>query len=126
MASLLRCVRFLPTPSSSPLRSSAQVRTYCCQALSPTRKRERRRSLNRLLSSLSSFEPLAKHRNPNADGTTADLWLYNTMSRKKEVFIPKVEGKVGIYVCGITAYDLSHIGHARVYVTFDVLYRQIS
>ncbi|XP_008219532.2 PREDICTED: cysteine--tRNA ligase, chloroplastic/mitochondrial isoform X1 [Prunus mume] len=37
----------------------------------------------------------------------------------------KTEGKVGMYVCGVTAYDLSHIGHARVYVTFDVLYRYL-
>ncbi|KAJ7958798.1 Cysteine--tRNA ligase [Quillaja saponaria] len=56
---------------------------------------------------------------------SSELWLYNTMSRKKELFKPKVEGKVGMYVCGVTAYDLSHIGHARVYVTFDVLYRYL-
>ncbi|CAE6023030.1 unnamed protein product [Arabidopsis arenosa] len=54
-----------------------------------------------------------------------ELWLHNTMSRKKEMFKPKVEGKVGMYVCGVTAYDLSHIGHARVYVTFDVLLRYL-
>lgn len=56
----------------------------------------------------------------------SELWLYNTMSRKKELFKPKVPGKVGMYVCGVTAYDLSHIGHARVYVSFDVLYRLIT
>ncbi|XP_056174872.1 cysteine--tRNA ligase, chloroplastic/mitochondrial isoform X1 [Syzygium oleosum] len=55
----------------------------------------------------------------------AELRLFNTMSRKKEAFRPRVEGKVGMYVCGVTAYDLSHIGHARVYVTFDVLYRYL-
>ena len=55
--------------------------------------------------------------------SSSELWLHNTMSRKKELFKPKVEGRVGMYVCGVTAYDLSHIGHARVYVTFDVLYR---
>ncbi|CAM8916498.1 unnamed protein product [Rhodiola kirilowii] len=55
----------------------------------------------------------------------SELWLYNTMNRKKELFNPKVPGKVGMYVCGITAYDLSHIGHARVYVSFDVLYRYL-
>ncbi|GER51709.1 cysteine--tRNA ligase [Striga asiatica] len=54
-----------------------------------------------------------------------ELWLYNTMSRQKELFKPKFEGKVGMYVCGITAYDFSHIGHARVYVAFDVLYRYL-
>lgn len=36
-----------------------------------------------------------------------------------------MDGRVGMYVCGVTAYDLSHIGHARVYVTFDVLYRSV-
>lgn len=53
------------------------------------------------------------------------LWLYNTMSKQKELFKPKLAGKVGMYVCGVTAYDLSHIGHARVYVFFDVLYRYL-
>lgn len=56
----------------------------------------------------------------------SELWLYNTMSKQKELFRPKVAGKVGMYVCGVTAYDLSHIGHARVYVCFDVLYRFLS
>lgn len=51
------------------------------------------------------------------------LWLYNTMTKEKELFKPKVDGKVGMYVCGVTAYDLSHIGHARVYVSFDILFR---
>ncbi|GAB2275426.1 hypothetical protein Dimus_010182 [Dionaea muscipula] len=54
-----------------------------------------------------------------------EFWLYNTMSRQKELFKPKVPRKVGMYVCGVTAYDLSHIGHARAYVTFDVLYRYL-
>ncbi|CAH9076044.1 unnamed protein product [Cuscuta epithymum] len=53
------------------------------------------------------------------------LWLYNTMTKEKEMFKPKVPGNVGMYVCGVTAYDLSHIGHARVYVCFDVLYRYL-
>jgi cysteinyl-tRNA synthetase len=70
------------------------------------------------LSSLSSPQPSV----PSSSSST-ELWLYNTMSKKKQVFKPKVEGLVGMYVCGVTAYDLSHIGHARVYVTFDVLYR---
>ncbi|KAH6757906.1 Cysteinyl-tRNA synthetase [Perilla frutescens var. hirtella] len=54
-----------------------------------------------------------------------ELWLHNTMSKQRELFKPKVEGRVGMYVCGVTAYDLSHIGHARVYVAFDVLYRYL-
>ncbi len=53
------------------------------------------------------------------------LRLHNTMTRQKEVFKPKVEGKVSMYVCGVTAYDYSHIGHARVYVWSDCLYRQV-
>lgn len=71
-----------------------------------------------------SFTPHSSSKN-NGDSTPSakDLWLHNTMSRKKELFKPKVEGQVGMYVCGVTAYDLSHIGHARVYVTFDVLFR---
>ncbi|CAI9784939.1 unnamed protein product [Fraxinus pennsylvanica] len=54
-----------------------------------------------------------------------DLWLYNTMSRLKELFKPKVAAKVGMYMYGVTTYDLSHIGHARVYVSFDVMYRYL-
>jgi len=53
------------------------------------------------------------------------LHIYNTMTRAKELFTPQVEGKVGMYVCGVTVYDLSHIGHARVYVAFDAAYRYL-
>lgn len=53
------------------------------------------------------------------------LSIYNTMSRTKETFEPQVEGKVSMYVCGVTVYDLSHIGHARVYVAFDAVYRHL-
>lgn len=59
---------------------------------------------------------------------TEKMVLHNTMSRKKEVFNPR-EGngdRVTMYVCGVTVYDYSHIGHARVYVAFDVLYRQLT
>jgi len=55
-----------------------------------------------------------------------EVWLHNTMSKTKQLFKPKVESKVGMYVCGVTAYDLSHIGHARVYINFDLLYRFLS
>ena len=51
------------------------------------------------------------------------MQLYNTIHRKKETFTPRLDGKVSIYVCGITAYDLCHIGHARSTVVFDVLVR---
>ncbi|KAJ4960202.1 hypothetical protein NE237_020112 [Protea cynaroides] len=54
-----------------------------------------------------------------------EFQLYNTMTKQKEIIKPKESGKVGMYVCGITAYDYSHIGHARAYVAFDVLYRYL-
>jgi cysteinyl-tRNA synthetase len=53
------------------------------------------------------------------------LKIYNTQSRTKEVFEPLQEGKVGIYACGITAYDVCHVGHARSAVVFDVITRYL-
>ncbi len=51
--------------------------------------------------------------------------IFNTATRKKEIFKPIKEGAVGIYVCGITAYDVCHIGHARAAVVFDVVVRYL-
>ena len=51
------------------------------------------------------------------------LKIYNTLTRQKETFKPRVEGKVGLYVCGMTVYDYCHIGHARVMVVFDTVAR---
>ncbi len=51
------------------------------------------------------------------------MQIYNSLSGQKEEFIPLVPGKVGLYVCGVTVYDLCHIGHARTYTVFDVLVR---
>jgi cysteinyl-tRNA synthetase len=51
--------------------------------------------------------------------------LYNTMKRTKEELDPAEPGKVSMYVCGVTVYDRSHIGHARCYVAFDVIYRYL-
>lgn len=51
------------------------------------------------------------------------LKVYNTLTRQKEVFIPLVEGEVGIYVCGVTPYNHPHIGNARPFVTWDVIRR---
>jgi cysteinyl-tRNA synthetase len=51
------------------------------------------------------------------------LKIYNTLTRKKEQFQPRVQGKVGMYVCGMTVYDYCHIGHARVMVVFDTVAR---
>jgi hypothetical protein len=54
------------------------------------------------------------------------LKLFNSMTKTKEPFQPRVEGKVGMYVCGVTPYDFSHVGHARAYIAFDVLYRYLA
>ncbi|GFK94483.1 Cysteine--tRNA ligase [Fundidesulfovibrio magnetotacticus] len=53
------------------------------------------------------------------------MQLYNTLTRAKEPFTPAHEGRVNMYVCGITAYDYCHIGHARSAVVFDVLVRYL-
>ena len=53
------------------------------------------------------------------------LKIYNTLSKKKEIFDPVEPGKVGMYVCGPTVYDASHIGHARSMVVFDVIVRYL-
>ena len=53
------------------------------------------------------------------------LKFYNTLTKKKEEFKPVEEGKVGMYVCGITAYDMCHIGHARSAVVFDVIFKYL-
>lgn len=53
----------------------------------------------------------------------SELVVYNTETRAKSVFVPRVAGKVGLYVCGMTVYDYCHIGHARVMVSFDVIVR---
>jgi len=53
------------------------------------------------------------------------LYIYNTLSRKKEQFIPLHENKVGMYVCGPTVYGDGHLGHARPAITFDILFRYL-
>ena len=51
------------------------------------------------------------------------LNIYNTLARDKQEFVPIEEGKVRMYVCGMTVYDYCHLGHARVMVAFDVVRR---
>ncbi len=51
------------------------------------------------------------------------IQIYNTLSRQKEEFIPQVPGRVHIYVCGPTVYGHPHIGHAKSYISFDVIVR---
>ncbi len=59
------------------------------------------------------------------EGKRAGLKIFNTMTGKKEDFIPIEKGKVGIYACGVTVYDYSHIGHARSAVVFDIISRYL-
>ncbi len=53
------------------------------------------------------------------------LRLTNTLTRRAEVFEPRVPGQVSIYCCGVTVYDLCHLGHARSYIVWDVLRRYL-
>ena len=53
------------------------------------------------------------------------LYIYNTLSRKKEQFVPLHEPHVGMYVCGPTVYGDAHLGHARPAITFDLLFRYL-
>ncbi|RVW23527.1 Cysteine--tRNA ligase, chloroplastic/mitochondrial [Vitis vinifera] len=127
MGTLLKCykplfpLRFIPIPNS--VRTSG-LPTHHSHAIFSNSKV----CGGRCFSSVKQSQPLIDEKNSGGEGVEnrrAELWLYNTMSRQKEVFKPKVDGRVGMYVCGVTAYDLSHIGHARVYVSFDVLYRYL-
>ena len=54
------------------------------------------------------------------------LNIYNTLTRKKEQFIPLHEPHVGMYVCGPTVYGDAHLGHARPAITFDLLFRYLT
>ena len=53
------------------------------------------------------------------------LCIYNTLTHEKDEFRPINKGKVGIYVCGLTVYDYTHLGHARMLVSFDVIVRHL-
>ncbi len=52
--------------------------------------------------------------------------IYNTLTRRKQLFVPIHEGRVGMYVCGPTVYGDGHLGHARPAITFDVLFRYLT
>jgi cysteinyl-tRNA synthetase len=53
----------------------------------------------------------------------SQLKIYNTLARDKQVFVPIQPGKINMYVCGITVYDYCHVGHARMMMAFDIIYR---
>ena len=54
-----------------------------------------------------------------------DIYLTNNLTNKKEQFVPKDKKNIGMYVCGPTVYGDAHLGHARPYVTFDLVYRYL-
>jgi len=62
------------------------------------------------------LQPLANH-------PMSQLKIYNTLARDKQVFVPIQPGKVNMYCCGMTVYDYCHVGHARMMMAFDVVYR---
>lgn len=53
------------------------------------------------------------------------LRIYNVLGREKQDFVPMEEGRIGMYVCGPTVYDYSHLGHAKTYVSFDAIVRYL-
>ena len=65
------------------------------------------------------------HRPANTLIMEQKLFIYNTLSRKKEEFKPITPGRVGMYVCGPTVYGDAHLGHARPAITFDLLFRYL-
>jgi cysteinyl-tRNA synthetase len=77
------------------------------------------------------FEEIKAHINElerrisGLEGKGEMIKVYNTMSGGKEDFVPLVPGKVNMYVCGITAYDVCHLGHARSAVVFDIIKRYL-
>ena len=72
------------------------------------------------------IEPPPQDLDPATRGTARPpmmLRIYNTLSRATETLVPIEPGHLRMYVCGITIYDLCHVGHARMMVAFDVIYR---
>lgn len=138
MAVLLKCYRPVLSLNSNPVFGSKKriaLQNYLCRYTSERSFSEkllfRKKNSSFIFHQcISSFSPpnqasISSNNSPKQDVSKSDLWIYNTMTRQKELFKPKVPGQVGMYVCGVTSYDLSHIGHARVYVSFDVLFRSV-
>nr|XP_039251784.1 cysteine--tRNA ligase, cytoplasmic-like [Styela clava] len=80
--------------------------------------------------SQSDVTAKAKRQQPDWSPPTQDdqprLKLYNSLTRRKEVFVPQFGNRVLWYCCGPTVYDASHMGHARSYISFDILRRILS
>lgn len=69
-------------------------------------------------------QPTWQH--PNASALRPQLKLYNSLTRQKEIFVPADGNNVTWYSCGPTVYDASHMGHARSYISFDILRRVLT
>src|SRR5439155_1739404 len=67
-----------------------------------------------------------RHGRGQRGGAVMALRIFNTLTRRKEDFVPLVPGEARMYVCGVTVYDLSHIGHARSALSFDVIRRYLA
>lgn len=78
----------------------------------------------RLCCGLNQGKPVRKN-TYTLNGIVQMLQIFNTLSRQKEEFKPIHPGKIGMYVCGITIYDLCHIGHGRTFVAFDAISRYL-
>ena len=113
-----------PKPRSRPVTISDQPAPKPTTQADSTRRRSAQVHASGAVASPANADADTLPTAPN--GQT--LMLHNTMKRKKEPFVPRdaEQNKVSMYVCGVTVYDYSHIGHARVYVAFDVLYRQLT
>ncbi len=119
-------------PTTDAAMSATCAATRACAPLAPrvlasTSRRRRIRPWERARGRAHCRRCLAAAATDAAsDGGERGLALYNSMSRKKEPFLPRPSADaVTTYVCGVTVYDLSHIGHSRVYTVFDVLFRHL-
>ncbi len=77
------------------------------------------------LSEIKGLIERLEERIEKIEGRGGRMKIFNTMTGKKEDFIPLVQGKAGIYACGVTVYDYCHIGHARSAIVFDVINRYL-
>jgi|Deesub1362A_J573_1020465.scaffolds.fasta_scaffold00424_6 cysteinyl-tRNA synthetase len=75
--------------------------------------------------SMKAYIAELERRIDKLEGKGTRLKIYNTMTGEKEEFIPVEQGKVKMYVCGITAYDVCHLGHARSAIVFDIIRRYL-
>lgn len=79
----------------------------------------------RYLGSNPNLGPTNYSHNLNLEFVNQMMKLYNTLTREKEIFKPIKENRVKMFVCGPTVYDHSHIGHARTYISFDMIARYL-